>query len=525
MTTGLPETLPALLHAAARREGERIALAQGKETICYAELEAMAVAACRACMAAGIERGDTVALWAPNSTRWIIAALGLQLAGAVLVPLNTRFKGDEAAWILNRSRAQLLFTVQGFLDIDYLAMLRAVQLPALRRTVLLAGAAGQAQDWAQFLASGEEISPAQAQRRMEQVRGEDVLDLMFTSGTTGRPKGVLTSHAQNIRVYDTWSRTVGLEREDRYLVVNPFFHSFGYKAGWLSAILRGCRILPLPIFDVDAVLQCIEAFRITMLPGPPTLFQSLLAHPELDRYDLSSLRLAVTGAASVPVSLVRKIRDELGFDSVLTAYGLTESSGVVSICASDDEPETIASTSGRAMPGVEIRCIDAQGKTLPPGQAGELLVRGHNVMQEYFEEPQETAEAIDEQGWLHTGDVAIIDARGYLRITDRIKDMFIVGGFNCYPAEIENMLCSMAGVAQAAVVGVPDERLGEVAKAFIVRARNTAQLSEEQVRSWCKERMANYKVPRTVVFQDTLPVNAAGKVQKNVLRAGSADRR
>ena len=517
----LPETLPALLVQAAEREGNRIALVQGEEIIRYRELVSMALTACRACMAAGLERGDRAAIWAPNLSRWVVAALGLQLAGAVLVPLNTRFKGAEAAWILNRSRAKLLFTVQDFLDINYLEMLKSEELPALQGKVLLEGSVEGTQDWKQFMAAGKAVPLAEARQRMDAIRGDDILDLMFTSGTTGRPKGVLTTHSQNIRVYDTWSRTVGLEREDRYLVINPFFHSFGYKAGWFSAILRGCSVLPMKILDVEAVLSCIETFHVTMLPGPPTLFQSLLAHPGREQYDLSSLRLAVTGAASVPVRLVERIRSDLGFDAVLTAYGLTESSGVVTICDKDDDLETIATTSGRAMPGVDIRCVDAEGETVPPGEQGELLVQGYNVMQGYFEEPEETARAIDSEGWLHTGDVAVIDEQGCVRITDRIKDMFIVGGFNCYPAEIENTLGTMEGIERVAVVGVPDERLGEVAKAFIVASGTATDLTEQQVIDWCRVRMANYKVPRFVVFVQELPVNASGKVMKNVLRGNA----
>lgn len=517
----LPETLPVLLAQAAEREGKRIALVQGEEIIRYRELVSMALAACRACMAAGLEPGDRAAIWAPNLSRWVVAALGLQLAGAVLVPLNTRFKGAEAAWILKRSRAKLLFTVQDFLDINYLEMLKSEELPALQGKVLLQGSVEGTQDWKQFMAEGKAVPLAEARQRMDAIRGDDILDLMFTSGTTGRPKGVLTTHSQNIRVYDTWSRTVGLEREDRYLVINPFFHSFGYKAGWFSAILRGCSVLPMKTLDVEAVLSCIETFHVTMLPGPPTLFQSLLAHPGREQYDLSSLRLAVTGAASVPVRLVERIRSDLGFDAVLTAYGLTESSGVVTICDKDDDLETIATTSGRAMPGVDIRCVDAQGETVPPGEQGELLVQGYNVMQGYFEEPEETARAIDSEGWLHTGDVAVIDEQGCVRITDRIKDMFIVGGFNCYPAEIENTLCTMEGIERVAVVGVPDERLGEVAKAFIVASGTAADLTGQQVIDWCRVRMANYKVPRFVVFVQELPVNASGKVMKNVLRGNA----
>jgi acyl-CoA synthetase (AMP-forming)/AMP-acid ligase II len=350
------------------------------------------------------------------------------------------------------------------------------------------------------------------------VQPEDTLDLMFTSGTTGNPKGVMTGHGQNIRAFDTWSRTVGLCADDNYLIINPFFHSFGYKAGWMAAIIRGARILPVASFDVDEVLRRIQFERVSMLPGPPTIYQSLLAHSERRNYDLSSLRLAVTGAALVPLDLIRRMRSELGFRTVLTAYGLTETCGVVTVSSVDDAPELIATSAGRAMPGVELRCVNNGGVAVPAGEPGEVQVRGYNVMQGYFDDPEATAEAISADGWLHTGDIGVMNEDGYLRITDRIKDMFIVGGFNCYPAEIENLLCSMEGVAQSAVIGVADERMGEVAKAFIVR-RPGASLEADEVIAWCRRNMANYKVPRSVEFLDALPLNAAGKVLKTTLRA------
>jgi acyl-CoA synthetase (AMP-forming)/AMP-acid ligase II len=353
---------------------------------------------------------------------------------------------------------------------------------------------------------------------MARVAPEDVLDIGFTSGTTGAPKGVVTGHGQNIRVFETWSATVGLRAEDHYLIINPFFHAFGYKAGWLSAIIRGALILPVLNFDLDTVLQRIERDRISMLPGAPTIYQSLLAHPDRDSYDLSSLRLAVTGAAPVPVSLVNRMREELGFDVVVTAYGLTETCGTVTICRPDDPAEVISGTSGKAMEGVELRIVDSRGEDLPNGEPGEIWVRGYNVMQGYLDNPEATAETITPDGWLKTGDIGVMDDRGYVRITDRIKDMFIVGGFNCYPAEIENLICGCEGVAQAAVIGIPDERLGEVACAFVV-PRPGALLSPEALIGWCRDNMANYKVPRTVHIVESLPVNASGKVLKNELRA------
>jgi acyl-CoA synthetase (AMP-forming)/AMP-acid ligase II len=277
-------------------------------------------------------------------------------------------------------------------------------------------------------------------------------------------------------------------------------------------------MLPVPVFDVPEVMRLIAEERGSMLPGAPALYQTILNHPDRASLDSSSLRLAVTGAAAIPVSLVQQMREDLGFDTVVTAYGLSEACGFVSICRPDDDDETISTTSGRAMPGIEVKIVDDTGRDLPSGEAGEILVRGYNVMQGYFENPEATAEAIDADGWLHTGDVGTMDDRGYLDITDRIKDVFIVGGFNAYPAEIESLLLDHPAIAQVAVVGIPDERMGEVAAAFVVAATG-ATPDPAEIRSWAKERMANFKVPTAVRIVESLPTNPSGKVLKYELRA------
>ncbi len=276
-------------------------------------------------------------------------------------------------------------------------------------------------------------------------------------------------------------------------------------------------MLPMAVFDAAKILERIGADKISVLPGPPTLYQTILAFPNLKDYDISNLRLAVTGAAAIPVSLIHQMRNELGFKTVLTAYGLTESCGVVSMCRDGDDAEIIATTSGRAIPDVEVRCVNEDGKEVPRGEPGEIVLRGYNVMQGYFNNDEETAKAIDKDGWMHTGDIGVMDANGYLKITDRMKDMFIVGGFNCYPAEIENMLATCEGVAQSAVIGIPDERMGEVAMAYIV-AKVGSELTAEKVVAWCKQNMSNYKVPRRIEIVDAFPLNATGKVMKFVLR-------
>ena len=521
-------TIGNLLDDAAQRRGKAEAVVDlsvvPEERISFEELAERSHAVARSLIATGIEPGDRVAIWAPNIWEWVVALLGIHFAGAALVPLNTRYKGVEAADILRRSGARVLFCVDGFLGNEYVRMLReadAGMLDSLERVVVMRHE-GTVPDgtleFEEFLSAGEAIDPAEAQARAGQVRPDSMSDMMFTSGTTGAPKGVIQTHSASLRAFADWADIVGLREDDRYLVVNPFFHTFGYKAGILAGLMSGCTLVPLPTFDVDRAAEVISLERISMIPGPPTLYQTLLNHPDFFPEEVDTLRLAVTGAAAVPVALVEAMRETLGFETVLTAYGLTEACGVVTVCRSDDDDETISHSSGRAIPGIEVRVVDDNGAELPAGQPGEVVVRGYNVMQGYFEDPVQTAEAIDSEGWLHTGDVGVMDDRGYLDITDRLKDMFIVGGFNAYPAEIEALLGAHPGIAQAAVVGVPDERLGEVAHAFVVPTTGT-DLDPAEVVSWARDNMANYKAPRTVEVVDELPLNASGKVLRYELRS------
>jgi acyl-CoA synthetase (AMP-forming)/AMP-acid ligase II len=518
-------TIARLVRAAAERHGDHPAIVDGDEVLSFARLAAEVERATRALLAAGIARGDRVAIWAPNGCRWIVAALAVHSAGAALVPINTRFKGEEAAYVLGKSGARALFTTTDFLGVDALAMLDAagMPLPALETVVVLGGPTpARAASWDAFLARADAVRPDVAAARALAVEPGDVCDIMFTSGTTGRPKGAMSTHAQTLRAFRDWADIVGLRAGDRYLVALPFFHSFGYKAGWLACLMMGATTYPLPVFDVNAVLERVERDAITVLPGPPSLYQSILARDDLAARRLGSLRLAVTGAAVVPVELVGRMRREIGFGTVLTGYGLTEASGVATLCRDGDDPETIAATSGRAIPGVDVRVVDDAGHEVPRGTPGEVVVSGYTLMKGYFDDRDATAETFDEAGRLRTGDVGVMDERGYLRITDRKKDMFIVGGFNAYPAEVESVLLRHAAVAQVAVVGAPDDRLGEVGVAFVV-SRGGARLDEQELIAWSRERMANYKVPRRVILVDSLPTNATGKVLKYSLRASLRD--
>ena len=512
MTSSL-NTIPEVLLHAAKHHAGRTAIEENGVCTDYQDLPHLVLAVTRSLMALGINKGDRVAIWAPNGRDWIIAALGIHCAGAVMVPINTRMKGGEAADILQRSGARVLFVQPSFLGVDYPALLAPHRPASLEHHVLLG------QPWETFLALGAAVSEASAQARAADLQANDLSDLLFTSGTTGKPKGVMSAHGQTIRAFSEYVKVIGLQAGDRYLVINPFFHAFGYKAGWLTCLLAGATILPHPVFDAEAVFQRIAAERISVLPGPPTLYLSMLAHPKLAETDLSSLRIAVTGAATIPPILIERMRRELGFSVVTTAYGLTECGGLATICDPEDAAQTIAATSGRAIPGTEVSIRDPHSRELAAGCTGEICLRGFHVMQGYFEDPKATAEAIDSEGWLHTGDIGVLDAAGNLRITDRLKDMFIVGGFNCYPAEIEAGLIEHPAIAQVAVIGVPDERMGEVGCACVV-LRHEQSLDEAGLILWAREHMANYKVPRMVRFYEALPVNASNKVAKNELRAG-----
>ncbi|MGW0842645.1 fatty acid--CoA ligase family protein [Streptomyces sp. NPDC002787] len=543
-------TIPGLVRSAAERYGEVEAVVEGRTRVSYAELGARVERAAAACVANGVRGGDRVAIWAPNSLDWIVAALGAVSAGAVLVPLNTRFKGTEAADVLARGRVKLLFITGTFLGTSYVASLRRAAgqgaagqgsvgqgsvgqgavggvcggpgslpgLPHLEQVVVLADdAPADFRTWKDFLASGDGVRAGEVRARSEALTGDSPSDLVFTSGTTGRPKGAVITHAQTLRAYEVWCELAGLRQGDRYLIVNPFFHTFGYKAGVIACLMRGATMIPQPVFNVETAMANVAAERVSVLPGPPTLHQSLLDHPARDDYDLSALRLVVTGAAVVPLQLVERLRAELRVETVLTAYGLSEASGIVTMCRRGDEPSVIASTSGRAIPGTEVRVVGPSGAALPAGSPGEVLVRGFNVMRGYFEDPAETARTVTEDGWLRTGDVGVLGPEGNLRITDRLKDMFIVGGFNAYPAEIEQLLGLHPDVADVAVIGVPDPRLGEVGKAYVVRRPGSLVTADDLI-AWSRREMANYKVPRAVDFVAELPRNASGKVVKGELR-------
>ncbi|WP_309649141.1 FadD3 family acyl-CoA ligase [Nocardioides sp.] len=499
-------TLPQVLRDAAGRFGDHPAYVDGDRVLSFTALLERVRAVAAGYRTRGLGPGGRVVVWAPNSIDWAVAALAVTYAGGTLVPVNSRYTGPEVADVVDRTGAVLVVVADGFLGRTQVADLRAASALSTVVEILEVTRLDDV-----LTAPGDIDVVADA------VSRDDVADILFTSGTTGRSKGAMSAHRQTIGVAQAWADLGGVRADDRYLVVNPFFHSFGYKIGIVVGLLTGATLYPVATFDAEATMRLVESEHITLLPGAPTIYQSLLGAPGRTERDLSSLRLAVTGAAVVPVVLIERMRaaepEGLAIDQVVTAFGMTEAV-VATMCREGDSAQTVATTCGRAIPGMELR-IDAA-----PGEPGELLLRGEHVMLGYLDDPAATAEAIDADGWLHTGDVGTVDDAGNLRITDRLKDMYISGGFNVYPAEVEQALTRLDGIADVAVVGSPDERLGEVGTAYVVRAGQPsgADLTPETVVAFARERLANFKVPRHVVFVDALPRNLSGKVLKTALR-------
>lgn len=527
MTASLATTIPSLLKEAAGL-GEHPAVVEGDRVVSYTELHHLVRDAARAYLAQGIRHGDRVGVWIPNRLEFILAMLGAQSIGASVIPLNTRYTGSEAAAILARSRASAVIAADGFLARSYMSDLReaadaldapATGLPHLHLAVTLGDQAdGQTLTWHEFLASGTSVSTEELDDAIATVGPDDVMDILFTSGTTGQPKGVMSAHRQSLGVARAWGTGAQLSAADRYAVVNPFFHGFGYKAGLLTSLLFGTTIYPVEVFDTTQLLELIQRARITVLPGVPTIFTSMLDHPRLREYDLSSLRFAIAGATAAPATLFHDMVNTLGFETVAQAYGLTECI-VATLSRPGESLEHAAQTTGPAVQGIEIRVVDVDGADAGVNEDGEILLRGDNVMLGYFEDEDATRAAFTEDGWFRTGDVGQLDEHGCLRITDRVKDMFIVGGFNVYPAEVENVLRRHPAVNESAVIGVPDERLGAVGRAYVLLLHNVEPKPDgPALDAFCRSQLANFKVPKEFVFVEEFPRNATGKILKTELR-------
>ena len=517
-----PETIPGALLRMASLRGEHLAVVSPSTQFTYSQVAERMMGFATALVAAGLRKGDAVGVWLPNCAEWIVAAMGVQAAGGVLVPLNSRYKAAEVSHALSMTRARFLIHPDRFVGIDYGAILEARELPFIERRIVvdLEGTGGG--ELAAFIASsaGDINARSEVEARLAALSGDDVSDIIFTSGTTGAPKGVVTTHRQNVRTYLDWNRATTLGPDDRFLLIWPMSHCSGYKAGWLAAVLVGATIHPEATLDIDRLVERTMAERITFLPGPPTLFQSLLQVQRAGRSRLHSLRVVGTGGTTIDPAMIAAVRSELGAQVVYAGYGLTECCGTAAMIFADDPHDMVITTSGRAIDGIELEAMGPDGAILPRGQEGELVTRGYHVMKGYFEDPKATAEVIDAAGWLHTGDLGKLDEAGFVSITGRAKEMYIVGGFNCYPAEVENLMQAHPAVREVAVIGVSDERMGEIGKAFVVLEPSLDGPNQADLIAWCRQQMANYKVPRSIVIVSALPRNAMGKVEKFRLAEG-----
>jgi acyl-CoA synthetase (AMP-forming)/AMP-acid ligase II len=511
-------TIPGVVERAAARYAGRPALVEGTGTVTFDELLELVRAAAGGLIEAGVGAGDRVALWAPNTSEWAMGSLAVLFAGGSVVPVNTRYTAVEAAALVDRAGCRVVLA-EGELGGRTLAR-EAAGMPGPRVVVSLGAPTPGLASWAELAGAG--ASNAELDRRMAVLTPDDVSHVQYTSGTTGVPKGAMLRHGAMVVTTQRWAEVVGLTEGDCYPVVSPFSHIGGHKTGLLACLVAGATTIPVASFDPGGFARLVAERDVTVAQGPPTLFHALIERAREGSDALGTLRVGVTGAAVIPPTLVRDMLDVLGLALVVTAYGLTETTGVCTMTRPGDPIEVVAETSGRPIAGVDVRIVDESGVPLPPGSRGEIAVRGIGVMRGYLDDPEATR-ATMRGDWLATGDVGWIGEDGNLRIVDRLKDMVVVGGFNVYPAEVERVLLEHAAVAQAAVIGLPDARMGEVPGAFVVPVQG-AVIDVESLVGFLGERLAKFKVPRTVWVVDRLPLNPAGKVAKAELRSDAAIR-
>jgi acyl-CoA synthetase (AMP-forming)/AMP-acid ligase II len=527
-------TLPAALADAAATSPDALGVIDGEHRLTYADYAEQSLTVARALVAAGVEKGDRVSLWLQNRWEWPVICLGIWRAGAIAVPINTRLKGVEAADMLERTRAKVLLALPSLVGIDHLRLLHEecggpaegrpfARLPHLDLAVHLGDGPGTdgCTPWDDFLATAEAVDPDVIAEREAALRPDDPAELLFTSGTTGRPKAVTLGHQQLLRSYWDWSGIVGLSESDRFLLTSPYAHGPGINGNLVASLMRRFASVAVDVFDAPAVLDLVLREGVTAMLGPANLYARLMAAAAEavaggDDQATPRLRLAILGMAAIPPDLIARLREEWSVELVCNAYGAIEST-VVSMTRPDDPPSVVETSTGRALPGVELRVVDDAGDDVPDGEPGELLVRSFAVMQGYWDAPEATAEAIDPDGWFASGDIVTRDGAGNVTIVDRKKEVFMVNGFNVYPAEVEALLLRYPPLAHSAVVAVPHEGSGEAGVAFVVpRPGETVDTAE--LAAWARDAMASYKVPRHFVVLDELPVAATGKTDRKGLR-------
>jgi len=513
----LADTIGQNLRKTVERFGDREALVvrdQGYRAS-YRELWDQIELAARALLARGVQKGDRVGIWAPNRYEWVITQFATARVGAILVTVNPAYKASELEYALSKAGVSVLVLARSFRRADYVAMLGEVRggCPALRDAIVLED------DWESFLAEGEQVPASEVEAREATLEPDEPINVQYTSGTTGRPKGATLSHSNILNNAHFVARTLRYTADDRACVPVPFYHCFGMVLGNLSCATHGaCVVVPSESFDPQAVLAAVEQERFTSLYGVPTMFIAELEQPDFDRYDLSSLRTGMMGGAPCPVDVMKKVRAEMHMDEVTIICGMTETSPISTQTAVDDPADKRVGTVGRVHPHVEIKVVDpVTGAVVPRGAPGEQCTRGYSVMLGYWDDAEATAEAIDADGWMHTGDLALMDDDAYLKIVGRIKDMIIRGGENIYPREIEEFLHELPDVVDVQVVGVPSDRYGEEVMAW-VKLRDRATMTEQKLLDSCRGKIATYKIPRYWKLVESFPMTITGKIQKFRMR-------
>jgi fatty-acyl-CoA synthase len=488
----------------------------------YAQLDAAVDELARGLIAAGIEPGDRVGIWSPNNAEWVVVQYATARMGAILVNLNPAYRTHEVAYALQQSGCRLLVAATDFKTSDYTAMVAEVRpdLPALERVVFLG-----TPEWDELLAGAASITEDELRARSAALQFDDPINIQYTSGTTGFPKGATLSH-HNI-LNNGWFIGEGCryDERDRVCIPVPFYHCFGMVLGNLACTTHGAAmVIPAPAFDPEATLRTVEEERCTSLYGVPTMFIAELAHPDFHRFDLSSLRTGIMAGSPCPIEVMKQCVSAMHMEEVTICYGMTETSPVSTQTDADDPLDKRVGSVGRVHPHVEIKVVEPlTGRVVDRCESGELCTRGYSVMLGYWEDPERTAEAIDRAGWMHTGDLATMDDEGYLNIVGRIKDMIIRGGENVYPREIEEFLYTHPDIVDVQVIGVPDAKYGEEIMAWIKVRDGARALSVDDVREFCQGRIAHFKVPRYVHVTDEFPMTVTGKVQKYKMRESAIE--
>nr|WP_204557379.1 AMP-binding protein [Bacillus ectoiniformans] len=503
----------------------------------YKEFDQLCSKVARGLMALGIKKGENLAVWATNVPEWVTLQFATGKMGSVLVTVNTNYRSAELEYLLKQSESTSIILIEDYRGNSYIdtmyelcpelhtsepGQLNSKRLPLLKNVVVISDKQyNGAYNWSDILEMADQVTESELDERMNSLEPEDVINMQYTSGTTGFPKGVMLTHSNLVNNAYNIAYCMELTKEDRLCIPVPFFHCFGCVIGTLACVSVGATMVPVQEFDPEEVLKTVEKEKCTALHGVPTMFIAELNHPNFEKYDTSTLRTGVMAGANCPVEVMKSVMDKMYMKEITICYGQTESSPVITQSRTNDPIELRVETVGRALPNVEVKIVEpGSTEPLPPNEQGELCTRGYHVMKGYYNNPEATNEAIDAEGWLHTGDLAVMDENGYVRITGRLKDMIIRGGENVYPREIEEFLYTHPKILDAQVIGVPDEKYGEELMAWVIlKEGETAEVDE--IKEFFKGKISRHKIPRHIIFTKEYPMTASGKIQKFKLREQS----